>query len=274
MNATARNLARQVGNVPVREDSLLSEIQRLNPSQSAKMRNDPHEASESENEATPSLFTVVFAGEFNAGKSTLINALLGKELLESGVLPTTDAVTILMGADDNATISSNEVGTANTLTNSSQLHILPTSSHPILSDLCLIDTPGTNALNSHTSTTSRILHDADLIIFVTSADRPFSSSEKELLSSTKGYSKRVVVAINKIDILERSGGDHGEDAKQRVLEYVTDHAAKLLGGRPVVIPLSGRDALSAKKMYRRTDGSGGNEEGIWKRCNFEALERL
>ena len=59
-------------------------------------------------------------------------------------------------------------------------------------DSPLIDTPGTNAILSlqHTSSTLRILHDADLIIFVTSADRPFSESEKELLqTSIKSYRK-------------------------------------------------------------------------------------
>ena len=164
------------GNVDVKEESLLADIARLqrNVSSSSFMSMQPL-----------SLFTVVFAGEFNSGKSTLINALLGEELLEAGVLPTTDAITILMSNDDEVQELSNEndKGTSSVLESSSiglenvathtQLHLLPTKKYPILSDLCLIDTPGTNAVQSleHTSSTLRILHDADLIVFVTSADR-------------------------------------------------------------------------------------------------------
>jgi hypothetical protein len=46
-------------------------------------------------EILDSTFSVVIAGEFNAGKSTLINALLGQKLLETGALPTTDTITVL-----------------------------------------------------------------------------------------------------------------------------------------------------------------------------------
>jgi GTPase Era involved in 16S rRNA processing len=268
----------------------------------------------------PSLFTVVFAGEFNSGKSTLINALLGDELLDAGVLPTTDAITIVMANDDDddddggggddaidRSDDKEEVGpssskeeddddsTAITSRRRTRLHLLSSIEYPILSDLCLIDTPGTNAISSleHTSSTLRILHDADLIVFVTSADRPFSESERNLLqTSIRAYRKRVVLIINKMDVLERQGGEnHGDDTKRRVEEYVIEHASDLLGARPVVIPLSARDALSMKLLYGNSHrgrsasnsdggasvgGGGGNgyQPSLWKRSNFGALEHL
>jgi len=323
LSASSRSLARKVGNVQVREDSLLADIAKLQ----AQRRGRATEAAPTTDSMTdstsvdqkvdvdevapPSLFTVVFAGEFNSGKSTLINALLGKELLEAGVLPTTDAITILMAANeernkesakskddetvDNAIImNSDELNmnihehthhTASFASTSSgstpthtQLHLLPTSSYPILSDLCLIDTPGTNAILSlqHTSSTLRILHDADLIVFVTSADRPFSESEKELLrTSIKSYRKRVVLVINKMDILERQKGeDHGEKTKLKVIDYVTEHAGDLLGARPVVIPLSARDALSVKLLYNKDAKNDSQQQSssLWKRSNFATLE--
>jgi small GTP-binding protein len=282
--AQSRNLARQVGNVTVREDSLLSEIVRLKNKQLGKVQSSSQVDSDSsglnasklddesnQDNVPPSLFTVVFAGEFNSGKSTLINALLGKELLESGVLPTTDAITVLMG-DEDASAAANQSTDGLMDTSSSlpaQLHLLPTTQYPLLCDLCLIDTPGTNAIMAlqHTASKLKILHNADLLIFVTSADRPFSESEKELLRSSMTYRKRVLVVINKMDILERHGGDHGDASKNKVIEYVTEHASDLLGGRPVVIPVSGRDALSVKMLGGRKD-----EDGLWKRCNFGNLE--
>ncbi|KAL3804506.1 hypothetical protein HJC23_002545 [Cyclotella cryptica] len=302
----SRTLAKQVGNVPVREDSLLTEISHLQSQRSRQRaehlgQNDgatdvSRSALDSigENDhavVPPSLFTVVFAGEFNSGKSTLINALLGKEFLESGVLPTTDAITILMADDEKGATESGgvsalhetqpaqfgqcEIKSVEESSNTVKLHLLPMSKYPILSDLCLVDTPGTNAILAlqHTTSTLRILHDADLIVFVTSADRPFSESEKELLqTSIKSYRKRVLLVINKMDILERQKGeDHGEASKKKVIDYVTDHAGDLLGARPVVIPVSARDALSVKLMYAGGSNQS-NYDGLWKRCNFASLE--
>jgi small GTP-binding protein len=298
LSSMSRSLARQVGNVAVKEDSLLADITRLqNQKRSrlqASMATDQERKTNESTDVTspPSLFTVVFAGEFNSGKSTLINALLGNELLETGVLPTTDAITIIManGADadpedDKGTSPLTERGSFDSAAPvHTQLHLLSASDFPILSDLCLIDTPGTNAILSlqHTSSTLRILHDADLIVFVTSADRPFSESERQLLqTSIKLYRKRVVLVINKMDVLERQKGeDHGESTKNRVVEYVVEHASDLLGARPVVIPLSARDALSMKLLYNSHRsanggvGSGEYQPSLWKRSNFGALEHL
>jgi small GTP-binding protein len=287
--AQSRNLARGVGKVAVREDSLLSEIVRLKNQQIGKEKQCGTTSqiiptapdtcvNADDDDLPPSLFTVVFAGEFNSGKSTLINALLGKELLESGVLPTTDAITVLMGDENDANDTSkqstviNESHMDTTTSIPAQLQLLPITKFPLLSDLCLIDTPGTNAIMTlqHTTSTLRILHNADLLVFVTSADRPFSESEKELLRTCITYRKRVLVVINKMDILERQQGeDHGDVSKRRVIEYVTEHASELLGGRPVVIPVSGRDALLVKML-----GGKREEDGIWKRCNFGTLESL
>ena len=286
--ARSRVLARQVGNITIREDSFLTEIvqlknrhmERRNETTSGSCQDKldattPGGISIADDDLPPSLFTVVFAGEFNSGKSTLINALLGKELLESGVLPTTDSITVLMGDENIDSIHGESINSFEGSLDSAtslpvQLHLLPTLQYPLLSDLCVIDTPGTNAIMSlqHTASTLRILHNADLLIFVTSADRPFSESEKKLLKTSMAYRKRVLIVINKMDILERQKGeDHGDLSKKRIMEYVTEHASELLGGAPVVIPVSGRDALSVKVLGGE---KGGN--GVWKRCNFGTLE--
>jgi len=296
--SVSRSLARKVGNMPVKEDSLLADIARLRTQRQlrCKQQRSTKQQQQTKNESNedtipPSLFTVVFAGEFNSGKSTLINALLGNEMLDTGVLPTTDAITIMMSNDGDAdfdedtssVVESSSIGLGNGFPHT-ELHLLPTTKFPILSDLCLIDTPGTNAILSlqHTSSTLRILHDADLIVFVTSADRPFSESEKQLLkTSIKSYRKRVVMVINKMDVLERQQGeDHGSTTKKRVEEYVVEHAGDLLGARPVVIPLSARDALSVKLLYKSNGtssdvaSSGDNQPTLWKRSNFGALEHF
>lgn len=287
LSSMSRSLAKQVGNVKIREESLLVDITKClqGGRREQKQQHETPEvpAAADEDVILPSLFTVVFAGEFNSGKSTLINALCGKELLESGVLPTTDKITVLMASEDDS-ISTNESRTFQVDTGvdaQTELRLLPTSTYPILSDLCIIDTPGTNAILSlqHTSSTLRLLHDADLIVFVTSADRPFSESERQLLqTSIKPYRKRVILVINKIDILERrQGDDHGQHTKRKVEEYVAENASDLLGARPIVIPVSGRDALSWKQLHRpgfvgSENESNNNNNNLWQRSNFGQLE--
>ena len=148
-----------------------------------------------------SLFSIVVAGEFSAGKSTFINALLGHKLLEMGPLPTTDSITIVTGGKD-----SSDNGTSHTTTHEQGgviVHRLAARNIEFLKDLMLVDTPGTNTLAAgHEYRTKRWLPHADLILFVVSADRPFSESERSFLQSIQKFRKRIVVIINKMDVLE------------------------------------------------------------------------
>jgi small GTP-binding protein len=176
------------------------------------------------------LFLLVVVGEFNAGKSALINALLGQRLLEEGVTPTTSRV-VLVGWGDAAAREVLEAG-------------LERRRAPLglLRDLTIVDTPGTNAvLRRHEVLTREFVPRSDLVLFVTSADRPFAESERAFLEAVREWGKSVVVVLNKADILAR-------DADRReVVAFVREQAASLLGQAPEVLPVSARDALLARE---------------------------
>jgi hypothetical protein len=94
---------------------------------------------------------------------------------------------------------------------------------------------------------------------VTSADRPFTESERAFLQRIRDWGKKVVVVVNKIDILETP-----EDVA-RIETFIADNARTLLGFAPDVFPVSARQALRAKI------GSDGRD--LLTASRFEALER-
>ena len=161
------------------------------------------------------LFLLVVVGEFNAGKSAFINALLGQSLLAEGVTPTTDRVQVLRYGPESTQAMRDEDTAVLTL--------------PIewLRDINIVDTPGTNAvIQRHQRITEDFVPRSDLVLFVTSADRPFAESERIFLERVREWGKKVVVVINKIDIFE------DESHIQQVIEFVGHNAQQLLGMRP------------------------------------------
>ena len=73
----------------------------------------------------------------------------------------------------------------------------------LLRDVHVVDTPGTNAIiREHERITADFVPRSDLVLFVTSADRPFTETERAFLEQVRGWGKKVVIVINKIDILE------------------------------------------------------------------------
>src|SRR5918911_4988660 len=136
------------------------------------------------------LFLLVVAGEFNSGKSSFINALLEERVLPEGVTPTTDRINLLR----HGPAVSEQLREA----------YLLERTHPaeLLRELSVVDTPGTNAvIRRHEELTRDFIPRADLVLFVTSADRPFSESERAFLERIREWGKKIVLVVNKIDIL-------------------------------------------------------------------------
>ena len=168
-------------------------------------------------------FLLVVVGEFNAGKSAFINALLGRSVLDEGVTPTTARIGLLRHGG--------EVGREVTAAGVERL----TAPSEILRDIVIVDTPGTNAvLREHEALTREFVPRADLVLFVTSSDRPFTESERAFLEAIRAWGKKVIVVVNKADLLESP-----EDVT-RVVTYVRDQAQRTLGFAPDIFPVSAR----------------------------------
>jgi small GTP-binding protein len=192
------------------------------------------------------LFLLVVIGEFNAGKSAFINALIGLPVLEEGVTPTTSQVTILRYGEHEQRVV---VG--------SHLHAV-TAPIDLLREIHIVDTPGTNAIiREHETITSEFVPRSDLVLFLTSADRPFTETERAFLERIRDWGKKIVFVINKMDIFERH-----EDAAA-VRAFVAEHARRLAGVEPDVFGVSARAAQRAKR----------GEPALWASSGFEPLER-
>ena len=175
------------------------------------------------------LFLLVVIGEFNAGKSAFVNALAGAAVLEEGPTPTTTRLQILRYSDTPGRHIEQE---------SIDVVSAPV---PLLRDLDIVDTPGTNAIfREHERLTNEFVPQADLVLFVTSADRPFTESERAFLENIRNWGKKIVVVVNKIDVLDRA-----EDREQ-VRRFVAEHAQALLGTKPEIFMISARNALRTK----------------------------
>ncbi len=200
------------------------------------------------------LFLLVVVGEFNAGKSAFINALLGRRVLEEGVTPTTSGIHLLRHGEE---------GTEPTEREGLAVIHAPLE---LLADVEIVDTPGTNAIQrEHEALTREFIPRSDLVLFVTSADRPFTESERSFLEAIRQWGKKVVVVVNKIDILEAS------EEVDRVVAFVEQGARDLLGETPEVFPLSARQALRAKLESGPDAGPAGERLAA---SRFEALERF
>lgn len=176
------------------------------------------------------LFLVVVVGEFNAGKSSLLNAIVGEAVLEEGVTPTTSQIHLIRWGE---TASRNEL-----VDGVEEVH-LPL---PLLREITLVDTPGTNALERrHEALTEEYVPRSDLVLFVTSSDRPLSESERQFLQRVKQWGKKVVVVVNKVDILKDG------DAVEEVLAYVREHGQAILGVPPQIFGVSAVLALKARR---------------------------
>jgi GTPase SAR1 family protein len=166
-------------------------------------------------------FHVSVIGEFKRGKSTLVNALLGTDLLPTGVLPLTAvAIEISYGVPGATVVDLDGKRTPVTLGELQdyvteacnpgnerrvQRVELTVDSDLLAGGLVIVDTPGIGSIYLHNDESARqALLDADGAILVLSADEPVSADERQLLSTLAERQAPTFFVLNKVDHLSPS----------------------------------------------------------------------
>ena len=185
-------------------------------------------------------FNLVVLGEFKRGKSTLINALLERPVLPTGVVPLTSVVTtIAAGGHDQLLISFTDgheqerplteladyVTEARNPRNWRGVELARVElDHELLrAGLELVDTPGIGSIHSHNTEVARgFLPQVDAALYVLDAGQPLSEAERELLREATDRVPRILLVINKIDHL-----DHAD--RTEAIEFVHSAVRDLLG---------------------------------------------
>jgi len=199
---------------------------------------------------------VLVAGEAKRGKSTLINALLGRAVLPAGVTPLTAvATTVRYGDDPRAEVlfmdGHEEKQPLTALTDLVTERGNPRNRRriagvtvylpaPVLAGgVELVDTPGTDSVYEwDTEAAHEALRSMDAAVFVLSADPPVSASERDLLGTVAGLSVTTFAVLNKADHLDGPGLAEAAEFTRQVLRE-SGHAGQ-------VYPMSARAALGGQ----------------------------
>lgn len=220
-------------------------------------------------------FRLLVVGEFNRGKTTLINALLGAELLPSGIVPLTSVITILSYGEQpvarvlfrdglSIEVPPEQLGDyvterGNPLNGKEVEEVEVLYPSPWLKrGVQVIDTPGIGSIYSHnTDIAYRHLPHADAVLFLLSADQPLTAAERDFLAAVREYAEKIFFLINKVDHLT------DEDVNQAVA-FVGAAVEESVGPEAAIYPLSALQALKAKQS--------GDEEGV-RKSRFASFTR-
>jgi small GTP-binding protein len=216
----------------------------------------------------PLLVTVM--GEFNAGKSTFVNALLGEEVAPMGITPTTATINVLKyGAerkgrvvyldgntrevawsDVPALLRGLDAAEAKRIRTVEVLYPLET-----LQRVNVVDTPGLNSIHpEHEEAARRFIAEADAVIWLFSIDQAAKATEGSALEKIRGEGKKILGVLNKID-----------RCTPEELDKIVAHVQEALGEHlETVVPVSAREALAGRRK---------NDAEQLARSNYALLDR-
>lgn len=221
-------------------------------------------------------FTLAVLGQFKRGKSSLMNAIIGRELLPTGVLPLTSAITVLKyGPSERLVIRREDRSYPDELPVSSLADYVTEQGNPsntkkvktatvelpvlfLRRGVEFVDTPGVgSAITANTATTYGFLPECDAVLFVTSVDTPMTSMELEFLKDIREYVDRIFFVVNKTDLV-------ADDERNKVMQFVAETIQAQTGrGAVKVFPVSARQGLAARTS---------DDAALYEQSGLKALE--
>ncbi len=207
-------------------------------------------------------FVLVVLGEFNHGKSTFVNALLGASVLPAGITPTTATINHLVYADKpcaKAVLLDETQRVVDPKALSEWVTIEGSKAEKvryvevgwpadILRDrVTLVDTPGVNDINeARAEITYNYIPRADAVLFLLDSSQVLKQSERSFLEQRilRRSRDKLLFVIGKADLLS-------PEERAEATRYVRDNLQPLLGTEPMIFPVSARLHLSG-----RSDESG------------------
>ncbi len=164
---------------------------------------------------------IAFVGEYNAGKSSLINTLLGKRVVAERDLPTTNRIVLVT----HCPVEKHEKLDSFT----EQVCI----NEPRLEHIVLVDTPGlSSAIREHEETLLSYLHKADLIVLVAPSNQPYSKEIEELLELLEEkHSTHLAYVINIFE--DPKVYEEDPDKIKRIKEFVREKLRSVLSAEEV-----------------------------------------
>lgn len=207
-------------------------------------------------------FHLVVVGEFNHGKTTFVNALLGAEVLPVGVTPTTAVIhhleyaaqpraELVRASGERQTMDFEEVrkfavgqekGSESFANEVNRLEVFYPAE--ILRErIVLVDTPGVNDLSlQRADITYSYIPRSDAVLFLLDAGQPLKESERVFLNEKLlGQSRdKIIFVVTKRDIWS-------DDEEVEALAYIRSELAKLVRS-PVVFPVCARKALDGRSL--------------------------
>jgi GTP-binding protein EngB required for normal cell division len=210
-------------------------------------------------------FNLVVLGQFNRGKTSLMNAVLGSDRLPTGIVPLTSVITVVRyGSHERGLVEYENSG----LRHEISLADLPTyvtqegnpgnekrirtveiqlPAEVLRRGFRFIDTPGLgSAIAENTATTDRFLPETDAVVFVTSCDAPLSELEVEYLRTARRLVRKIFLVVNKMDLLR-------VQQREQVLGFIRERLAQQGLDELPIYALSAQEALGAK--LARNDAS-------------------
>ena len=224
------------------------------------------ELSKQLNDLRASATTILVCGEFKRGKSTFINALIGRNVCPTDVDICTSVVSIIKyGVKEKATrvygdfsnlksevvpfdsIEEYTVGTAEEIGNTICMELeLPLDE--LKKGLIIIDTPGVGGLDPrHAMLTNYFLPQADITLFMTDVNEPLTTTElKFYKDKVLQYAKRSAIIVNKADLKDN---DSVEEIRKDTINKVSTYTQVSADSLNVI-------SASAADCIREEEGLG------------------